>query len=531
MYWSFGKILRFIVLICILLLFIITAINGGNLIVNTLNPAEFSLSSFVFCIMITLLCVAVYLSRQPYTPRDLYQLEEAAAVNDYLQIDLAVLLGNLLRHSPGNKVFKSALLERLFQLPSNKFLLRNLSLDSQKQKLILAKSRQHHGYYNKLEFIQLIETASNLAYTSGFRFIDGKALLLQILASDLSEISLGLGLDKNLLESVAKAYGLSALTQYRRRQAQQSLWHYGLMNVINSADVVTKQLQIAPGDQDLQPFVTLLLAANRLAKQYKLDLNAQVVAKALAFTKAGLASGDISTRAIGDLGKFCEYQHASGLRFIDSSLMVDFYRKRYGVNSTELFTKSLGLLDRNLNSKQAEINEQAETSGQAGDSSERFKLLQERLQENLVGQKPLVKAITKALQRLSAASTNSSRPLASFALINFNLGLVTRLQKVLAECYLGSSKLHFTVHLDGNPDWEGLSSFVKRHPFAIIHFQLTNALTEVERNLLQELIEHGRVNSPQNLIADLANSVILVSSPSLETGDTLAGIDDTFTAS
>jgi ATP-dependent Clp protease ATP-binding subunit ClpC len=149
----------------------------------------------------------------------------------------------------------------------------------------------------------------------------------------------------------------------------------------------------------------------------------------------------------------------------------------------------------------------------------------------VIGQKPAVAALSKALRRSRADLKDPKRPIGTFALLGPTGVGKTLLAKTLAEHMFGDAKSliqldmseymeKFTVsRLVGSPPGyvgyeEGgqLTEQVRRKPYSVVLFDEIEKAHPDVMNMLLQILEEGRLTDNVGRIVDFRNTIILLTS-------------------
>src|SRR5436190_12044065 len=158
-------------------------------------------------------------------------------------------------------------------------------------------------------------------------------------------------------------------------------------------------------------------------------------------------------------------------------------------------------------------------------------LMETELERVVIGQKPAVAALSKALRRSRADLKDPKRPIGTFALLGPTGVGKTLLAKSLAENMFGDSKSliqldmseymeKFTVsRLVGSPpgyvgyeDGGQLSEQVRRKPYSVVLFDEIEKAHPDVMNMLLQILEDGKLTDSTGRVVDFRNTVILMTS-------------------
>ncbi|MBE0409262.1 MAG: AAA family ATPase [Anaerolineales bacterium] len=171
------------------------------------------------------------------------------------------------------------------------------------------------------------------------------------------------------------------------------------------------------------------------------------------------------------------------------------------------------------------VNQMLETE------ADKLLLMEERLQQSIIGQDAAIKAISDAIRRARSGLKDPRRPIGSFIFIGPSGVGKTELAKSLAEFMFDDAdalvridmseyrEQHAVSRLFGAPPGyvgyeEGgqLTELVRRRPYRVILFdEIEKAHPEVWNSLLQ-ILDDGRLTDGQGHIVDFRNTVLIMTS-------------------
>ena len=158
-------------------------------------------------------------------------------------------------------------------------------------------------------------------------------------------------------------------------------------------------------------------------------------------------------------------------------------------------------------------------------------MIEQELQQAVVGQTPAIQAVARALRRSRADLKDPKRPIGSFIFLGPTGVGKTLLAKVLAEKMFGDDKAliqidmseymeKFTVsRLVGSPPGyigheEGgqLTERVRRRPYSVVLFDEVEKAHPDVMNMLLQILEEGRLTDSLGRLVDFRNTVVILTS-------------------
>ena len=162
---------------------------------------------------------------------------------------------------------------------------------------------------------------------------------------------------------------------------------------------------------------------------------------------------------------------------------------------------------------------------------ERLAQLEQRLEEQVVGQHQAVAAVAGAVRRSRTGLRESGRPMGAMLFLGPSGVGKTHLARTLAQCWFGSEKAllrfdmseymeaHTVARLIGAPPGyvghdEGgqLTEAIRRRPYSVVLFDEIEKAHGDLQNILLQILEDGRLTDSAGRTADFTNAIILMTS-------------------
>ena len=216
------------------------------------------------------------------------------------------------------------------------------------------------------------------------------------------------------------------------------------------------------------------------------------------------------------------------IKMLDGKENINLDKKSETKHEAKLFRKSV------TEDEIAEIVSKStgiEISKMVQSQKDRLIKMEDYLSERIVGQKPAIVAVSKAIRRARAGLSDENRPYGSFLFLGPTGVGKTELVKTLAKFLFDSEKniiridmselmeKHAVSRLIGSPPGyvgydEGgtLTEAVRRKPYSIL------LLDEIEKahpdvfNILLQVLDDGRLTDGQGNLVDFKNTVIVMTS-------------------
>jgi len=157
--------------------------------------------------------------------------------------------------------------------------------------------------------------------------------------------------------------------------------------------------------------------------------------------------------------------------------------------------------------------------------------MEERLARRVVGQKPAIEAVSKAVRRARAGISDPGRPIGSFIFLGPTGVGKTELAKALAEFLFDDEaalvrldmsefmEKHAVARLIGAPPGyvgyeEGgyLTEAVRRKPYSVLLFDEVEKAHPEVFNVFLQLLDDGRLTDGQGRTVDFKNTVVVMTS-------------------
>jgi ATP-dependent Clp protease ATP-binding subunit ClpC len=154
--------------------------------------------------------------------------------------------------------------------------------------------------------------------------------------------------------------------------------------------------------------------------------------------------------------------------------------------------------------------------------------MENALGEVVVGQKPAIKAIARALRRSRALMADPKRPIGSFLFLGPTGVGKTHLAKMLAERVYGDEKSLITLDMSefqekysssrlvgAPPGYVGydeggqLTEKVRRRPYSVVLFDEFEKANSDVMNMLLQILDDGRLTDGQGRVIDFRNTIII----------------------
>ena len=154
--------------------------------------------------------------------------------------------------------------------------------------------------------------------------------------------------------------------------------------------------------------------------------------------------------------------------------------------------------------------------------------MEKSLGEAVVGQKPAISAIARALRRSRAFLADPKRPIGSFLFLGPTGVGKTHLAKMLAERIYGDSKALITIDMSefqekysasrlvgAPPGYVGydeggqLTEKVRRRPYSVVLFDEFEKANGDVMNMLLQILDDGRLTDGQGRVIDFRNTIII----------------------
>ncbi len=161
-------------------------------------------------------------------------------------------------------------------------------------------------------------------------------------------------------------------------------------------------------------------------------------------------------------------------------------------------------------------------------TAEKLLGMEKSLSKVVVGQKPAIDAIAKALRRSRALVADPKRPIGSFLFLGPTGVGKTYLAKMLAERVYGDEKALITIDMaefqekysssrlvGAPPGYVGydeggqLTEKVRRRPYSVVLFDEFEKANSDVVNMLLQILDEGRLTDGQGRVVDFRNTIII----------------------
>lgn len=166
-------------------------------------------------------------------------------------------------------------------------------------------------------------------------------------------------------------------------------------------------------------------------------------------------------------------------------------------------------------------------------SSERDKLLhlEELLSRRVIGQRPAIQAVSRAIRRARAGLKDPNRPIGSFIFVGPTGVGKTELTKAVAECMFGDSnqvvRLDMSEYMEKQsvskligapPGYVGyeesgiLCQKIRRQPYSVVLFDEVEKAHPDIFNIMLQILDEGRLTDSHGKTVDFRNTIIILTS-------------------